>query len=243
MKFKSIMLLIIALISVKTIAQNKVEIYKGGELIYSEYISEIDSIKLKRSINGHAYVDLGLSVKWATCNVGATSPEEVGEYFAWGETVSKSWYDWSTYKLCGGSRETMNKYCSKSSFGTIDDKTQLDLEDDAARINWGGSWRMPTKEEQDELRNTNNCEWFFQRINGVSGYTVKSKKNGNTIFLPIAGYYNENKNLMTANGYYWSSTLYTDYCNNARLLQLTSDNISSSLAPRYYGYPIRPVSE
>lgn len=243
MKLKTIILLVIALISFNAIAQNKVEIYKGGELIYSEYISEIDSIKLKRSINGHAYVDLGLSVKWATCNVGASSPEESGDYFAWGETTSKSWYDWSTYKLCNGSRITINKYCSKSSFGTTDNKTQLDLEDDAARINWGGSWRMPTKEEQDELRDTNNCEWLLQTINGVSGYTVKSKKNGNSIFLPINGYYNENKNLMTGVGYYWSRTLYIDYCNNARFLSLASEDISSSMMPRYYGMLIRPVSE
>lgn len=225
MKLKTIILLVIALISFNAIAQNKVEIYKGGELIYSEYISEIDSIKLKRSINGHAYVDLGLSVKWATCNVGASSPEESGDYFAWGETTSKSWYDWSTYKLCNGSRITINKYCSKSSFGTTDNKTQLDLEDDAARINWGGSWRMPTKEEQDELRDTNNCEWLLQTINGVSGYTVKSKKNGNSIFLPINGYYNENKNLMTGVGYYWSRTLYIDYCNNARFWGKVHENI------------------
>ena len=243
MKLKSILIFLIVIISYSVIAQNKIEIYKGEELIYSEYLSEIDSITLKKTTNGHKYVDLGLSVKWATSNIGANSPEESGYYFSWGETVSKSWYDWNTYNLCDGSRLTMNKYCNKSSFGTIDSKTQLDLEDDAAQVNWGGSWRMPTKEEQDELRDTNNCKWVFETKNGVSGYSIISKKNGNSIFLPITGYYNEDKNLMTGEGYYWSRTLYVDYCNNARLLQLTPNKVSSTMMPRYYGLPIRPVCE
>ena len=243
MKLKQILLLVILLIAFSTAAQNKIEIYNGGELIYSEYISEIDSITLIKSTNEHKYVDLGLSVKWATCNVGANLPEECGYYFAWGETTLKSWYDWGTYELCNGSRVTMNEYCNKTSFGTIDNKTQLDLEDDAAHIYLGANWRMPTKEEQDELRNANNCEWSFETKNGVSGYSIKSKINGNSIFLPITGYYNEDKLLMTSNGYYWSRTLYADYCNNARFLQLTPNNTSSSMAPRYYGYPIRPVYE
>lgn len=238
-----LLLVTIVLSTLGTVAQIKIEVYSGGEVIYSENISEIDSIKIKRSHNGYEYVDLGLSVKWATCNIGAASPKESGDYFAWGEIVSKSWYDWSNYKLCDGSRVTMNKYCNKSSFGTIDNKTQLDLKDDVARVNWGGSWRMPTKEEQDELRDTNNCIWSLETKNGVSGYAITSKKNGNTIFLPITGYYNEDKNLMTGEGYYWSRTLYVDYCNNARFLQLTSSNIASSLAPRYYGMLIRPVFE
>ncbi|MBO5975390.1 MAG: hypothetical protein J6P95_06730, partial [Paludibacteraceae bacterium] len=101
--------------------------------------------------NGFGYIDLGLpsGLKWATCNVGADSPEEYGDYFAWGETTSKTTYDWSTYKWCNGSYYTMTKYCDNSYYGIVDDKTVLDPEDDAAFVNMGGSWRMPTKAEQD----------------------------------------------------------------------------------------------
>ncbi len=93
----------------------------------------------KRAENSHAYVDLGLSVKWATCNVGATNPEDYGDYFAWGETTTKSTYDWSTYKWCNGSDNTLTKYNTSSSNGPVDNKTQLELSDDAAGVNWGGS--------------------------------------------------------------------------------------------------------
>ena len=130
------------------------------------------------------YVDLGLSVKWATCNVGATTPEGYGDYFAWGETSPKNDYSWSTYKYCKGSETTLTKYNTNSSNGTVDNKTTLDLSDDAARANWGGKWRMPTQAEQEEL--INNCTWTKTTQNGVNGYKVTSKTNGNSIFLPAA---------------------------------------------------------
>lgn len=166
--------------------------------------------------NGHEYVDLGLSVKWATCNVGASKPEEYGDYFAWGETTTKSTYGWSTYKWCKGSSSTMTKYCKSSSYGTVDNKTVLDKEDDAASVNWGGSWRMPTRAEQDELRYTGNCTWTWTTMNGVNGYKVVSKKNGNSIFLPAAGYRDYSSlNYAGSYGYYWSSSLYESYSDNA----------------------------
>ena len=162
--------------------------------------------------NGHVYVDLGLpsGIKWATCNVGATTPEGYGDYFAWGETEPKDYYDWSTYKWCNGTERTMTKYCTNSYFGTVDNKTTLELTDDAARVNWGGNWRMPTKTEQDELRNTSNCTWTWTTQNGVNGYKVTSKKNGNSIFLPAAGCRDYgNLNNAGGGGDYWSSSLYT----------------------------------
>ena len=140
----------------------------------------------ENSANGHEYVDLGLSVKWATMNVGATSPEEYGYYFAWGETEPKDYYHSSTYKWCNGSYNNLTKYCIDSDFGTVDNKTVLDLADDAAHINWGGAWRMPTVEEQQEL--LNNCTWTWTTQNGVNGYLVTSKKNGNSFFLACSGF-------------------------------------------------------
>ena len=161
--------------------------------------------KVDDPYNGHEYVDLGLSVKWATCNVGAVSPEDYGDYFAWGETEPKDYYDWSTYKWCNGSYDTLTKYCTDSKYGTVDNKTVLDLEDDAAHVNWGGDWRMPTKAEQDELYN--NCTWEWTTQNGVNGYKVTSKINGNSIFLPAAGYCGYGGVLGQGGyGYYWSST-------------------------------------
>ncbi|MBO7112331.1 MAG: hypothetical protein J6V75_00065, partial [Bacteroidaceae bacterium] len=129
----------------------------------------------------YAYVDLGLSVKWATCNVGASKPEEYGDYYAWGETEPKTTYDWSTYKWCKGSSATMTKYCNNSSYGNngfTDTKTTLDPEDDVAHVKWGGNWRMPTISEFEDL--INNCTWTWTTQNGVNGYKVTSKKSGYT---------------------------------------------------------------
>ena len=193
--------------------------------------------------NGHEYVDLGLSVKWATCNVGATKPEEYGDYFAWGETQQESNYDWSTYKWCNGSIDTQTKYCTNSDYGTVDNKTQLELGDDAARANWGGSWRMPTRAEQDELRN--NCTWIWTTQNGVNGYKVTSKSNGNSIFLPAAGYrYGSSLYYAGSDGYYWSSSLSTDYPSIAYYLSFYSGSVDwYYYYYRYFGFTVRPVCQ
>ena len=113
-------------------------------------------------------IDLGLSVKWASCNVGATAPEEYGGYYAWGETEEKSDYNWITYKHCNGSNETtMTKYCTDSSYGTVDNKTTLEQEDDVATVKWGGNWRIPTREELQEL--IDKCTWTWTTYNEVNG--------------------------------------------------------------------------
>ena len=130
------------------------------------------------------YVDLGLSVKWATFNVGASKPEDYGDYFAWGETEPKETYNWATYKWCQGTANTFTKYCSNSQYGNADYKTTLDPEDDAAIVHLGGDWRMPTIEEWMELKQ--NCTWKKITINGITGCQVTAK-NGNSIFLPRAG--------------------------------------------------------
>ena len=191
--------------------------------------------------NGHEYVDLGLSVKWATCNVGANKPEDYGDYFAWGETEPKTIYDWSTYKWCNGSDKTsLTKYNTDSDFGIVDNKTTPELSDDAAHVNWGGSWRIPTDAELLELRD--QCTWTWSTQNGVNGYKVTSKKNGNSIFLPAAGYRHDSS-LDGAGGYgnYWSSSLYTYYTSDAYFLSFRSSRVDWYGSYRYNGYSVRPV--
>jgi len=190
--------------------------------------------------NGHEYVNLGLSVKWATCNVGASSPEEYGDYFAWGEVEPKSIYDFSTYKYCNGSETTLTKYNYSSSYGTVDNKTTLELSDDAARANWGGSWRMPTDAELTELRE--QCTWTWTSQNGVNGYKATSKSNGNSIFLPAAGYRGgSSSGGAGSNGSYWSSSLGTGRPSYAYGLLFYSDNVLRYYDFRYYGQSVRPV--
>ena len=192
-------------------------------------------------------VDLGLSVKWASCNVGATSPEDYGGYYAWGETVvRKLEYSWLTYKVCTSSDGYYNakfsKYNTSSSHGHVDNKTILELSDDVAHMKWGGSWRMPTDEEWTELRT--KCTWTRTTHNGKNGFMVTSKTNGNSIFLPTAGL-----RIFTdldgagSHGCYWSSSLNTDAPENALRVVFYDDHIARDSDSRYLGQSVRPVSE
>ena len=192
-------------------------------------------------------IDLGLSVKWASCNVGATKPEEYGGYYAWGETEEKSDYDWDTYKYCNGTENSITKYCTDSSYGIVDWKTTLEPKDDVATVKWGGSWRMPTKAEQDELRN--NCTWEYTTLNGVNGYHVTGP-NGNSIFLPAAGVrqYSILSNLCDS-GCYWSSSLSLFFWqevvesddNFASDIYFYPGYYNSSSSFRCFGLSVRPV--
>ena len=205
---------------------------------YGEEISFVTNENT--SHNGYEYVDLGLSVKWATMNVGAEIPEDYGDYFAWGETAPKEVYDRSTYKWCNGSKNTLTKYNTISSYGIVDNKTQLELSDDAASVNWGGSWRIPTNTEMTELRE--QCTWTWITQNGVNGYKVTSKSNGNSIFLPAAGYYYDNSsNRARSYGYYWSSLLSIGNPDNAWFVYYDTGNKYGEDGNRYYGRSIRAV--
>ena len=186
--------------------------------------------------NGHEYVDLGLpsGTMWATCNVGANNPWEYGGKYAWGETAEKKEYSWSTYQLCAGVPGTIKMYCVNGSSGRVDNKTLLESADDVAHKQWGGDWRMPTNKEFEELRS--QCTWEWIRDNGVFGYKVTSKKNGNSIFLPAS----ERDNF---HGYYWSSSLSLNNSDCAYLFDIRSidDNSSNNTDYRYLGYSVRPV--
>ncbi len=187
-------------------------------------------------------VDLGLSVKWATCNVGATKPEEYGDYFAWGEVKPKKQYDWSTYKYCRGTSETLTKYCTSSSYGIVDNKTVLDPSDDAATVNWGGSWRMPTQAEQFELKD--KCKWRWTTQNGVKGYKVVGP-NGNSIFLPAAGLMDGTSlSCVGSRGCYRSSLLDTRISCLAFSMSFYSITVIWwTYNYRYLGQSVRPVCQ
>lgn len=197
----------------------------------------------------YEYVDMGLSVKWATCNVGATKPEEFGDKFAWGETQPNNSSSWSNYRYCNGDAYTMTKYCTNNYYGLVDNQTTLEAFDDAATVHWGGEWRMPTKSEIAELWNANNCTIEETSRNGTRGYRFTSKRTGNSIFLPFNWSYMELFDPYTyyefLYGSYWSSSLNIEEPNSAYYL---GDNrlgwegsISVYTCDRVYTQWVRPV--
>ncbi len=201
----------------------------------------------------HEWVDLGLpsGTLWATCNVGAGSPEEYGDYFAWGEVRPKADndYSWSSYSLCKSSSYTLTKYCSLSNYGFCgftDALTELESADDAATFNWGSEWQMPSKAQIEELLNSNNTNTEWTTVNGVKGRKITSRKYpSKSIFLPAGGYRNSD-GLKSAGFYgsYWSCSLNTTNTSNpsnAFILNFTSSSIGRSSNYRYCGRSVRPV--
>ena len=190
--------------------------------------------------NGHEYVDLGLSVKWATINVGAAKVSDHGGYFAWGETGNKDDYSWSTY-IHGASADDLSKY------SYTDHGLALQETDDAAHVNWGGAWRMPTEAEWEELCDRCNCAWEWTSIEGTPGYRVTSKKAGyadKSIFLPAAGYYRGcSIEGAESSGYYWSSTRNRPFADRAICLYFIPNFIGiGNNGFRNGGFTVRPVS-
>ena len=192
----------------------------------------------------YPYVDLGLpsGLLWATCNVGADSPEDYGDYFDWGETQPKDYYDWSTYQYCMGSYYTLTKYCNDADYGYngfTDNLTTLLPEDDAATANWGSDWRMPTEEEFQELIDNTTVTWTTQ--NGVNG-RLFTASNGNSLFLPAAGCRYETSILYAGEyGYYWSSSLYTGNPYHAWYFGFGSGYCGMYGGYRGYGRSVRAV--
>jgi hypothetical protein len=188
--------------------------------------------------NGHDYIDLGLpsGTLWATCNVGAETPEGLGSYFAWGETTTKADYDWSTYKYCNGSENTITKYCNDVNYGYngySDELVILQPGDDAATANWGDGWRMPTKEEFEELISNTTNGWTQE---GARGWLFTAA-NGNSIFLPAAHTFLYGQYW---GGDYWSSSLFWHPdCGYSLSFGTGAVGIGGSV--RYVGCSVRPV--
>lgn len=235
-----------------------VEMLSGREI--KRYIAKdivVDTLGIR---NGHEYVDLGLSVKWATSNVGANASSGRGQYFAWGETQSKSKYDWSTYEWMASGQSTWH-YISKYTFDDYmisalwyddnmqfvgDNKYTFDVCDDAVSEAWGAEWRTPTFSELSELKE--KCTWRWTsnyNSSGMSGYVITSKVAGFTnksIFMPAAGYVEGNSLLISGtNGGYWTRELSDAYSFNAYALGFNSQNIYWFEMERCYGFCIRPV--
>lgn len=209
-------------------------------------VTEVKQIYFDTSNSGNSTVgkavDLGLpsGTKWADRNVGASSPEDFGDYYAWGETEVKDSYTWETYTLCDGK--------ASSCYDIGEDIAGTDY--DVAHVKWGGNWEMPTKEQFEEL--INNCTWYYTvRIDdegyGRFGYRVIGT-NGKSIFLPIAGAYEIKLGDAGNEGDYWSSTIgdddiSPDYTNCAYKLFINGVCLQISLGSRYDGNSVRPVSE
>ena len=181
----------------------------------------------------HEYIDLGLSVKWAIENLGESLPGKSGDYYAWGETETKTEYSWSTYQY--GSSSSLTKYNDDPEKGKVDNKTQLELSDDAANAVWGGDWRMPTSAELAELYE--NCKWERE----AQGYRVTSNINGKSIFLPMGGCMSGTSIFKPGEqAYYWTNTL-SDDPSSVHVLYFNNKEYKYDTSPRYYGCFIRPV--
>lgn len=199
----------------------------------------------------HEYVDLELpsGTLWASCNVGANNPWDFGTYFAWGEIEPKqeSNYNWSGYKWCEGTKRTITKYCTDWSYcdeyADPDGKIELEPMDDAATVNWGSQWQMPSLAQCLELLNPNYTTWMWTQQNEVYGIKITSKRNGKSIFLPATG--DPPRGRFSADdvifGFYWSRTLNTHYPHRAYSLGITFENIMNDFYDRNSGYSVRPV--
>ena len=236
--------------------------------IFPFYIGEADSlygftsvpenkILMKRrtdigtNANRKAYVDLGLTsgTLWATMNVGATSETDYGSYFQWAETEPHDAgipYDWANYKYCNGSEKSLTKYCTDSSHGTVDNKLTLDLDDDAARANMGGDWRMPSIALMEELISETKNVWVTNyKSSGINGWKFTSKTDESKyIFIPASGY--RSVSLFYGQGsdcYVWSSSLHAVNTDLAWPLHADSVNIVAGTfsAGRNFGYSVRGV--
>ena len=240
--------------STQTTWGQRLKIYVEGNQTYECGISQLDSIVFVTSESviedEHEWVDLGLpsGTQWATCNIGATSPEKCGSYFAWGETKPKSEFTSSNYLYSQGSSSDLLKYCFNNGYnGLTDGLTELLPEDDAATMNWGNYWQMPNLAQFVELINSNYTKTAWTTMNRKEGMKITSKINGNSIFLPSTGYRRDTDIIVESAGYYWSRSLNLDeswwaYSLNAAYNNTDLGRIGTyGKQSRHDGLPIRPV--
>ncbi len=250
--------------------EKMIEVLEDLKQQFAGALSELAVLKDKidnAAPTHHACVDLGLSVKWATCNVGAENPEDAGLYFAWGETKGYTsdtsdghLFDWAHYKWMD---HTINDWTGCLKYTRTDGQTsavwysngtyvgthvdgkwiknldELEPADDAATVNWGSTWRMPRANDWTELRT--QCEWEWD--SSRKGYVVTSKKNGASIFLPAAGYRSTDGSLILAGdaGFYWSNILGTSSSGNVYIVDFFSGKVTLRYSDRNYGRSVRPV--
>lgn len=243
-KFSSFLfVLLMMLVSLTANAQNypRGDVDQNGAVNIADVTSLIQYLLQGSWPDEHEWVDLGLpsGTLWATMNVGATSPEDYGDYFAWGEVEPKEVYDWSTYKWCNGTDSTLTKYCIDGACGIVDNRTELEPADDAAYVNWGPSWRMPTMDQLLELRDV--CAWQRTEKNGVIGALVTGP-NGNTVFFPLAGQVNGSAfERVGSYGYFWSTILFSDNTECAHYLYFNGNFKTAWTRLRYFGFTVRAV--
>ena len=222
-----------------------VVVRNGKNICYS--ISEVEQVLFVDDISEYAnevYVDLGLpsGTLWATCNIGAENPEDFGNYYAWGETETKSDYSWGTYIHCSGTNDSMTKYCTYGAYGTVDGITSLLPDDDAATANCGEGWYIPSNAQFEELLNSSYTTQEWTKEGGKDGWKITSISNGKSIFLPAAGRYEGTScSSQGEMGYYWSSTLGSAGAYSSCDILFYSGGIYTGSADRRYGMSIRPV--
>ena len=226
--------------------------YSGSVIVYTDAENESISIDVSGrgipSSSSSTFVDMGLSVKWASANVGAANPEEYGHYVAWGETSTKRQYLYSNYKYFDADsyfsdHGFIKKYCSNSDYGYngyYDSLRMLTYEDDYANVKLGGLARIPTRKEWEELKK--NCTWLWTTVNGVKGYQVTSNINGNSIFLPAGGWIEYSNKELNEVGYYWSADLH-HYSWYGDTWELRSNKAWYSSRERYMGMSVRAVED
>lgn len=242
---KSIFLSFLFCVCTGLYAQVWVIVKKNGQ-IEKLTANSVSYVTAREIDEAHEYVDLGLpsGTLWATMNVGANSPEEFGEFYSFGEVVSnkdgKTLFNWSTYKWCNGRANNLTKYCPVDSLGAVDGKKLLDLQDDAAYVNWGPHWRMPNYHQLQEL--VNSCAWSESEMNGVPGFEVKGP-NGKTMFLPSSGWYNgKNHDGVGKGGDYWGANVSGSDAKNGWGFWFYNGKYGYAIRfPRYFGRAVRPV--
>lgn len=223
----------------KLMDEGSFRIFKDGDGLSTPTTWDFDDIIPDKA------VDLALpsGTLWADRNLGAILISDYGNFYSWGETAIKSTYTWSSYAWCSGSDTTLTKYNTLSSNGKVDNVLTLTREDDAANVAWGGFWHIPTVYDMLELCNTDNCTWTWSAVSGSEGYVVKSVRNGNSIFLPVAGAkHGSSHEESSISGYYWTSSLCSEAPASAWMMYFDSATVYTDyVMKRYLGLPIRPV--